>query len=52
MIKHIIVDEEKIRLDSYLAQKEENLSRSMLQKLLKEEKITVNGNIQKASYQV
>lgn len=52
MKKNIIVDEEKIRLDAYLAKKEESLSRSMIQKLLEEEKITVNGNIQKASYKV
>ena len=52
MIKNIIVDEEKIRLDSYIAKKDENLSRSMIQKLLEENKITVNENIVKASYKV
>lgn len=51
-MKKIIVDEEKIRLDSYLAKKEESLSRSMIQKLLEEQKITVNGKVEKASYKV
>jgi len=52
LIKNIIVDEEKIRLDAYIAKKDENLSRSMIQKLLEENKITVNQNIVKASYKV
>ena len=53
MIKDIVVNEEdKVRLDSYIAKKDENLSRSMIQKLLEENKITVNGNIVKASYKV
>lgn len=54
MIKNIVVDklEEKTRLDSYIAKKDENLSRSMIQKLLEENKITVNGNKEKASYKV
>ena len=47
MIKNIIADEEKIRLDSYLAKKEEDLSRSMIQKLLDEGKILVNGRRKK-----
>ena len=53
MIKNIIVNEEdKVRIDSYIAKKDENLSRSMIQKLLEENKIIVNGNIVKASYKV
>ena len=54
MIKNIIVDnvQERIRLDSYIAKKDKTLSRSMIQKLLEENKITVNGNLQKASYKV
>ena len=54
MIKNIIVDntQEKVRLDSYITKKDKNLSRSMIQKLLEENKITVNGNLQKASYKV
>ena len=53
MVKDIIVsEEEKLRLDSYIAKKDEELSRSMIQKLLDESKITVNGNKEKASYKV
>ena len=44
--------EEKMRLDAYIAKINGNLSRSMIQKLLNEEKITVNGKIQKASYKI
>lgn len=53
MVKDIVVNEEdKVRLDSYIAKKDESLSRSMIQKLLEENKITVNGNVVKASYKV
>lgn len=54
MTKNITVAkiEEKIRLDSYIANIEEELSRSMLKKLLIENKITVNGKKEKASYKV
>lgn len=53
MVKDIVVNEEdKLRLDSYIAKKDESLSRSMIQKLLEENKITVNGNVVKASYKV
>ena len=33
-----------IRIDRYLSEKNEELSRSYIQKLLKEQKITVNGS--------
>lgn len=52
MIRKIVVEEEKIRLDAYIAKKDENLSRSMIQKLLEENKINVNGKFEKASYKV
>ena len=54
MIKEIIVEqsEEKNRLDSYIASKGLELSRSMIKKLLEDGKITVNGEITKASYKV
>ena len=54
MIKEIIVEqsEEKNRLDSYIASKDLELSRSMIKKLLEDGKITVNGEITKASYKV
>ena len=53
MIKEIIViEEDKLRIDSYIAKKDDSLSRSMIQKLLEENKIIVNGNVIKASYKV
>ncbi len=54
MVKNIVVGklEEKIRLDSYIAKEDESLSRSMIQKLLEEDKIKVNGDKEKASYKV
>ncbi len=52
MIKELTVSEnEKKRLDAYISQNTD-ISRSMVQKLLDEEKITVNDKIQKASYKV
>jgi len=54
LVKKIKVEnvEEKIRLDAYIAKKDENLSRSMIQKLLEDSKILINGKIEKASYKV
>lgn len=54
MIKKLEVSkaEEKQRLDSYITLKDNDLSRSMVQKLLQEDKILVNGNKTKASYKV
>ncbi len=52
MIKEIIAVEEKVRLDAYLAKQNIGLSRSMIQKLLEDKKITVNGKIEKTSYKV
>lgn len=46
------IKEEKTRLDRYLAEQDESLSRSMIQKLLEDGKITVNGKQEKASYKV
>ena len=41
-----------IRIDRYLSEMNEELSRSYIQKLLKEQKITVNGSTVKANYKV
>ena len=41
-----------IRIDRYLSEKNEELSRSNIQKLLKEQEITVNGSAVKANYKV
>ena len=40
------------RLDTYVASLDLNLSRALVQKLVKDEKITVNGKIEKLSYKV
>ena len=51
-MKKYIINEElnNIRLDKAVAILDEDLSRAMIQKLLEQEKISVNGRIQKASY--
>ena len=50
-MKEIIVKEETKRIDTYLAEKTDN-SRVMIQRLIDEEKIRVNGKKTKASYKV
>lgn len=54
MIKkiHVKTINEKIRLDAYISREIEDLSRSMIQKLLEDNKINVNGKIEKPSYKV
>lgn len=44
--------DEKARLDSFLAQQAEFLSRSKVQKLIDNGQVKVNGNVQKASYKL
>ena len=41
-----------LRLDKFISNCDENLSRMAIQRLIDEEKITVNGKIQKQSYRV
>ena len=45
-------EESGIRIDRYLAEKDSGLSRSFIQKLLKEQKIKVNNAPVKANYKV
>ena len=45
-------EDEKIRLDKYISEKKENLSRATVQKLIKENKVLVNNNLEKESYKV
>ena len=54
MIRNLKVEnlEEKIRLDSYISSKQEEMSRSTIQRLIEEGKITVNDRKEKASYKV
>jgi len=53
-LKTFIVEKEYEgnRIDSYLAKKDEDLSRVTIQRLIREEKILVNGKKVKASYKV
>lgn len=48
----LIVDKQDVRLDVYIAEKFKDLSRTMIQKLIEEGNIKVNGNIKKMSYKV
>ena len=54
MKKEIHVNEvnEKIRLDAYISKQMQDLSRSMIQKLLEGNKINVNGRLEKPAYKV
>ena len=53
-MKKIIVDQDdNVRLDTYIASKNEDLSRATIQRLLEENNIIVNGiNNKKSSYKV
>lgn len=51
-MKKINVDEDNIRLDTYVARKVPELSRTMIQKLIESEDILVNGDKKKLSYKV
>ena len=53
ILKYCVSDGQSgIRIDRYLSEKNEELSRSYIQKLLKEQKIMVNGSPVKANYKV
>lgn len=43
---------EGLRIDKFLSEFNENLSRSYIQKLIKDEKLTVNGKIVKANFKI
>lgn len=46
------VENENCRLDKYISQKDEKLSRAFVQKMIEEQKILVNGKKAKSSYNV
>jgi 23S rRNA pseudouridine1911/1915/1917 synthase len=55
MDKHeLVVSSDAIgkRLDAYIAENVENVSRTMVKKLIEDGNVTVNGNVQKVSYKV
>lgn len=53
MIREVIVEnQDAVRIDKYLSDCMEDLSRSYLQKLLKEERVSVNGRPVKSNYKV
>lgn len=52
MLKKIEVEENGIRLDKFISIKCTDLSRTMIQKLIEDEKIHVNGNCGKSSLKV
>lgn len=52
-LQFVVENEEAgIRIDRFLSEKNQELSRSYLQKLLKDQQITVNGKAVKANYKV
>ena len=48
----MIAEVENVRLDVWIAKENTDLSRTMIQKLIEEGQIKVNGQIKKMSYQV
>lgn len=52
MIKEYIVKNDGIRLDKAIAELEQDISRMLVQKLIEDNKVYVNGKKEKASYKV
>ena len=51
ILNYVVSDGQSgIRIDRYLSDSNEDLSRSYIQKLLKEQKVTVQGTFVKANY--
>lgn len=51
-MEKIVVDNENMRLDTYIASKCNNLSRNTIQRLIENGNILVNGKIKKVSYKI
>lgn len=49
---YVSEEDEGLRLDVFTAEQYENYSRSYIQKLIKDEKVTVNGRVEKGKYLV
>lgn len=52
IVEKIVVDNENMRLDTYIASKCNNLSRNTIQRLIENGNILVNGKIKKVSYKI
>lgn len=48
----VVSGDENVRLDKYLAEENEELSRSYIQQLIDEERVKVNSKVEKASYKL
>lgn len=51
-MEKIVVDENNVRLDTYIAKKYSEISRTMIQKLIESKEILVNGESKKISYKL
>ena len=51
-MENIVVNSDNVRLDAYIAQQKPDISRTMIQKLIEEGNILVNGTKKKLSYKV
>ena len=51
-MEKIVADLDGMRLDTYIASKLNTLSRTMIQRLIENGEILVNGKIKKISYKV
>lgn len=51
-MEKIVVDEDNVRLDAYIAKKCSDISRTTVQRLVNEGNVLVNGGIKKISYKV
>ncbi len=51
-MERLVADEQNVRLDAYISKKYDDISRTMVQKLIDEANILVNGKKEKASYKV
>ena len=51
-MEKIVVDEDNVRLDAYIAKKCSDISRTTVQRLVNEGNLLVNGDIKKISYKV
>ena len=48
----VSIEDEDERIDKYLASRNETMSRSRIQKLLEDQKVTVNDKVVKSNYKI